>query len=160
MVVAQHQRNKLVADALISRGVPHFIPMLEVLTIVRGRHERAYRPLLKEYILFAMYSGWKELLSVRGVAGMLFNCDGWPAQVLPVEVERLQAMCPDGIATTEAAVVLGFHYGQKVSPKEGLFAGHVGRYFGEAKDGKDIALFALFGRESKAFFGKGDLLAV
>lgn len=160
VLVVQQQRHKLLAEALTSRGVGYFIPVVEELTISRGRHERAYKPLLGEYVLFAVSSIWKTLLSIRGVSGMLLNEAGYPAQVLPRELERLRLMCDGDILRPIVSKVVGeLEYGDRVKATSGPFQNHFGKYYGKTKRG-DAALFLLFGREQRVEFKRGDLIAV
>ena len=161
ILLSQHQRVKLVSEALTVLGVDHFIPLIESLKIVRGRHIRERRPLLGNYIPFAVDASWKSLMRLRGVAGIMLN-DCWlPAQVLQSEMERLHAMCDDSVYRSSVVEKHGFEYGQRVSPKEGPFAYHTGRYDGKANKRGDVAaLFQLFGREQRVVFKSGDLLAV
>lgn len=164
VIVAGYKQCKLVDEALTSRGVDHFIPVIETLSIVRGRHIREHRPLFGDYILTSINSNWKAWLSIRGVAGMLMNDLGFPAQVVPAEMERLRRACDGTVfraATAFDESISGFEYGQRVRPAstEHFFASQVGRYEGKSKRG-DTALFSLFGREQRVEFKNGDLLAV
>lgn len=118
------------------------------------------KPLLGEYVLFAVSSVWKTLLSIRGVSGMLLNEAGYPAQVLPRELERLRAMCDgDVLRVVEPDVKKEVKYGDPVKATSGPFANHFGRYLEKTKRG-DAALFFLFGREQRVEFKRGDLIAV
>lgn len=165
VLIARHQQTKLVGEALTIRGIDHFIPKIETLMIVRGRHVREQRPLLGDYIPFAVSSIWKSLSRIRGVSGILMNELYFPAQVLPSEMDRLHSMCNDAglynssITDTDGS---GFEYGQRVTPKsnDNPFAFHVGRYESKNKRGDQTALFSLFGREQRVVFKYGDLLAV
>jgi len=162
VLVVQPSRHSAVAEALTSRGVDHFIPAIEDLTIVRGRHQRAMRPLLGEYVLIAICSIWKSLIRIRGVSGILLNESGMPAQVLSHELQRLREMCPHDVfhvPVVEVEADVELQYGQNVRANYGPFANHVGKYWGKTKRG-DAALFFLFGREQRVEFKSGDLLAV
>lgn len=159
--MAQHQSYTAVGKSLLSFGVDYFIPMIETLTVVHGRRVREQRPLLGDYIPIAITGVWKSLLSVRGVRGILLNTDGLPAQVLPGEMNRLREMCnEDGVYQTTEEEAAGFSYGQRVTPKDGPFVYHVGRYDRRTKRGNDVALFCLFGGEKQVTFKCGELLAV
>jgi len=57
------------------------------------------------------------------------------------------------------SVVAGFNYGDKVIPKQGPLAGHVGTFDKSTQRG-DSALFVLFGREQRVMFKAGELVAV
>lgn len=161
VIIAQHQRNKLVSEALVNLGIEHFIPLIESLSIVRGRHVREQRPLLGEYIPIAINKDWKSLLRVRGVTGILLNELGFPAQVLPREMDRLHAMCDGGLYRSTNVEAGGFEYGQRVSPRDGPLSSQTGRYDGKVnRRGDNAALFLLFGVEKRIVFKAGDLLAV
>lgn len=82
---------------------------------------------------------------------------GYPAQVLPSELERLQSFYGTDVYRPVERITK-FDYGQRVTPKEGPFAYHVGRYEGKTKRG-DAALFQLFGQEQRVLFKKGSLIA-
>ena len=158
VLVAHHQRHRKVDKALDELGIDHFIPLIETLMISRGRHVRQMRPLLGDYILIAICSAWKSLLSIRDVRGIMLNDLGYPAQVLPYELDRMRSMC-DGNAYRSSVVEKGgFEYGQRVSPKAGPLAYHVGRYDKKTRRG-DSALFVLFGQEQRVLFKQGELLA-
>ncbi len=162
VLVAHYQQLKLVDESLTVYGVDHFIPKIETLLIVRGRHVREQRPLFGEYVLIAISSIWKSLIRIRGVSGILLNEVGMPAQVLAVEMEKLRAMC-DGDVYRSSVIDndgSGFEYGQKVTPREGPFVFHIGQYESRNKRGDLTAIFRMFGREQKVTFKSGDLLAV
>lgn len=156
------QNHKRVVEALIDRCYPHFVPLIEQLTIVRGRHERDFKPLLGEYIPIGVTATWKSLLSIRGVAGMLLNESGTPAQVLPREMERLRAMCDlDGKLKPEPLPPeYEFQYGESVRVRSGPFVGFTAKFDGKTKRGDLSAILVLFGKETSVVFKKGDLLAV
>lgn len=158
VLVAHHQRFKKVDEVLTERGIDHFIPLIETLMIRRGRHVRQMRPLLGDYILIAICSAWNSLLSIRDVRGIMLNELGYPAQVLPREMDRMREMCDLGVYHSSVVEESGFEYGQRVSPKTGPLAYHVGRYDKKTKRG-DSALFVLFGQEQRVIFKRGDLLA-
>jgi transcription antitermination factor NusG len=160
VLIARHQRQTVVSEALSARGVEHLIPMMEVLKIVRKRHVRDLRPLFGEYIPFAVSSVWKSLLGIRDVAGMLLNESGFPAQVLPLEVERLRELYRVNTVRQEKIQSGELMLGEFVIPRCGPFINFQGKYDGETKRGADVALFVLFGRETRVEFNKGDLLAV
>jgi transcription antitermination factor NusG len=159
-LVAHYQQVKLVGDALSLRGIDHFIPKIESLSVVRGRHLRELRPLLGEYIPVSIYCGWRELLRLRGVHGILLNESGFPAQILHRELEWLRGQCDNGIYRRSIPTERGFQYGQKVTPADGPLANRVGHYERCNRRGEDIALFLLFGSEKKVTFKSGELLAV
>lgn len=159
VIVANHKQTRRVGEALFSLGIEHFIPKIESLTIRNGRHERSMYPLLGDYILTAITSKWKIMLRIREVSGIIMNCDGFPAQVLPEELKRLHEMCDDAGIHHPVKYNGEFEYGQRVTPKTGPFAYHIGRYDKKTRRG-DSALFSLFGREQRVIFKKGDLLAV
>lgn len=160
IMTAQHQLFAQVTRSLTSYGVEHFIPMIESINVVRGRHVTEPKPLLGEYIPFAVSQIWKSLLSIRGVTGILLNESGQPAQVLPHELKRLRDMCDENGIYRSAKTIEGFTYGQRVTPKEGPFAYHVGRFESKNKRGDLAALFSLFGREQRVVFKPGDLIVV
>lgn len=159
VLVATPKRIAVVSDGLNALRVEHFIPVIEKIKIVRGRHVTEQTPLLGEYILTSICSRWRLLLGIKGVRGIILNELGYPAQVLPRELDRLRSMC-DGVVFREVKIApVEFEYGQKVMVKEGPFISHIGKYDHKAKDG-DVALFVLFGREQKLKFATGDLIAV
>jgi transcription antitermination factor NusG len=161
VLVAHHQQTKLVSVALTSKDIEYFIPKIESLTIVRGRHSRELRPMLGDYILVSICSIWKTMMGIRGVRGMIMNCDSLPAQVLPDEMKRMHDMCDDaGVYHSEIVEAGGFLYGQSVTPRDGPFLNFVGKYDSQNKRGELIADFTLFGRDQKVTFKNGDLLAV
>jgi transcription antitermination factor NusG len=161
VLVAQRQCLSLVGASLVSYGVEHFIPMVENLKIVRGRHVRDYEPILGDYILIAISSCWKELCSLRGVAGILIDSvSGMPAQVLPHEMERMRAMCNSDGVYSQPEKVFELTYGQRVKPKDGFFSKQVGIYEGRTKRGDHTALFCLFGKEQRVTFKSGDLIGL
>lgn len=159
VIVAEHRRVMLVDEALTVRGIDHFIPLEEKLQVIRGRHVREFQPFLGNYILIAISAAWSSLLSVRGVAGMLLNEIGIPAQVLPSEMERMRAMCDGNIVRASSQKIKnGFEYGERVTLESGPFAFHVGRYDRKTRRG-DAALFFMFGREQRVLFKAGELKA-
>jgi len=158
VLVSRHQRQKLVSEALTFRGIDHFIPLVETSIICNGRHVRQMRPLLGDYILIAICSLWKSLLNIRSVRGIMLNELGFPAQVLPREVERMRAMCDGDAYRSSVVEESGFCYGQRVSPKAGPLAYHVGRYDKKTRRG-DFAMFVLFGQEQRVIFKQGELEA-
>lgn len=159
VLVAQHQRVKLAQQSLVAQNVDHFIPLEENLCVVRGRHIRENKPMLGNYILIAVTEIWQSLMRMRGVAGILMSDDGFPAQVLPSEINYLRSICVNGVYRPRMIKSQrGFTYGQRVTPQHGPFAHHVGRYENPTKDG-DTALFMLFGYEQKVSFKPGNLVA-
>lgn len=161
VLVAQRHCVSSVDDILTQRGVDHFIPQIETLLIVHGRHVREQRPMLGDYIPIAIDAAWKSLIRLRGVAGILLNEIGFPAQVLPHEMNRLHAMCDDCVYRSTLQEDEGFAYGQRVTPRDGPFVYYTGRYDGKAnRRGDEAALFLCFGREQRVVFKSGELLAV
>lgn len=160
VLVAHHQQTKLVGEALSSKNIDHFIPKIESLSIKRGRHVRELRPMLGDYILVSISSIWKSMIRIRGVAGMIMNCEGFPAQVLSGELKRMHDMCDDAGVYHSEVVVDEFQYGQRVTPRDGPFINFVGTFDYKNKRGEDVARFTLFGHDQKVIFKNGDLLAV
>lgn len=160
VIVAKHQQTKQVADALCAIAVEYFIPKIETLRIIQGRHVRELRPMLGDYILTSIDAAWESLCDIRGVAGMLINSDGYPAQVMPGELKRMHDMCDDAGVYHSEIIWSGFQYGEKVTPKEGPFFGFTGSFDCHNKRGDQIASFTLFGREQSVTFKPGVLLAV
>lgn len=162
VLIAKHQQTKLVGEALSSVGIEHFIPKIEKLRIVHKRHVRELRPLLGDYVLTSINSNWKSMRRLRGVSGIIMNCDGFPAQVLITELKRLDDLCNEGVYHSPVIEDdgSGFEYGQRVTPTTGPFAYHVGRYESKNKRGDLTALFCLFGNDQKVKFRNGDLIAV
>ena len=100
------------------------------------------------------------MLRIRNVSGMIINCSGFPAQVLPSELNRMHEMCDESDVYHSAIIDNGgFEYGQNVIPKGGPFADHIGKFDSRNKRGDLVALFTLFGRDQKLTFRSGDLLA-
>lgn len=165
ILLAANQRTKLVAENLTARKVEHFIPQVEVTRVVAGRHHRTLRPLLGNYIPFIVDEFWKTVRHIRGVAGMLMALgedeeSESPALVRQYEIDSLRSLCDNDVLRPKLTKSQAeFVYGQRVSPKEGPFAYHVGRYDRKTRRG-DAAMFVLFGREQRIVFKKGDLLAV
>jgi transcription antitermination factor NusG len=159
VLVAQHQRSKLVGEELSVREVEHFIPLEEKLTITRGRRTRVFYPLLGDYILIAISSLWREVMSIKGVAGILLNELNYPAQVFPHEIDRMRSMCNNNVFIPMPDK-MEFQYGQRVTPKSNTnpFAFHVGRYDRKTRRG-DAANFSLFGREQCVIFRRGELIS-
>lgn len=117
--------------------------------------------MLGDYIPIAIDAAWKSLIRLRGVAGILLNEIGFPAQVLPHEMNRLHAMCDDCVYRSTLQEDEGFAYGQRVTPRDGPFVYYTGRYDGKAnRRGDEAALFLCFGREQRVVFKSGELLAV
>jgi transcription antitermination factor NusG len=159
VIVALHQCQRVVSDGLTARQIEHFIPMEKRWRVVRGRRSDVHYPLFGRYILTTICSAWREIKNMRGVAGMLCNEDGFPAQCLTHEVERIRKLCNNNVFIEEDnCKVAGFVYGQRVTPKSGPLAFHVGK-FDSVKRSSEAAIFNLFGREQKVVFRKGDLIA-
>jgi transcription antitermination factor NusG len=160
VLVAKHLQTDAVSEQLNMYGFEHFIPKIESLRIVKCRHVRELRPMLGDYILTSITSAWESLLSLKHVAGMILNADGYPAQVQPNELKRMHDMC-DAAGTYYSEIdTTGFQYGQYVRATEGPFINFTGTYDSKNKRGEDVALFILFGREQKVTFKPGGLLAV
>lgn len=150
----------MVEDGLNNFGVQNFIPLVEDTKIINGRHVRLRRPLLGRYILFTIVEHWPELLSLRGVAGILLTADNEPAVVVEKELSDIRSLCVGNIYCPRVVRSKnGFYYGQRVTPKEGPFAYHVGFFEGVKSRNREVALFKLFGREQKVTFKSGDLIA-
>ena len=160
VLVAQHpQKVGAVGIALQDLSIDHYIPIEEKTHIINGRRVDRRTPVLGEYVLVAITGKWRETLRIRGVSGMLMDCDDYPAQVLPHEMERLRAFYGNGIyRKPEKIIKSGFTYGEKVTPKSGPFALHTGKYDGKTRRG-DAAVFLLFGREQRVTFKQGELIA-
>lgn len=161
VIVAEQQQVLRVGRSLTEISYEHFLPLIEHLSISGGRHTREMKPLLGNYILVTICSAWCELLLLRGVLGFIKNADGYPARVNAREVTKLRELCPNNLFTYPIASSSGscFKYGQRVSPKEGPFAFHVGRYESRKGRYREVAVFKLFGREQKVTFKSGDLIA-
>jgi len=158
VLVAQRQKAAAVGKALNDKAVDNFIPLLETQQVVHGKRVLGTTPLLGDYILISVGSIWRSLLAIRGVSGILLNDLGFPAQVLPSEIEYLRALCVNGVYSPRAIKKRGFEFGDKVTPREGPLAFHVGKY---DKGGKrsDSAFFLIFGREQRVVFKAGELIA-
>lgn len=161
VLLAQHQRHKMVIEGLTDCQVQHFLPMVEDTIIINGRHVHKQRPLLGRYILFAINDIWKKLASLRGVSGMLLDADKlFPAQVEDAALDAIRSMCVDNVYSPCAVESRnGFFYGQRVTIETGPMAYHIGRYDGHASKNRDAALFNLFGREQRVTFKTGELIA-
>ena len=155
-LVVQPYAHRRVSKSLAALDVEHFIPMVEV---IRGhRRRRELHPLLGEYIPISITSIWRAVQRIRGVAGYLMNETDTPAPILPHELQRLRDACDGDVYRVATADKSGFYYGQKVTPVDGPFMHHVGRYDSATKRGES-ALFLLFGREQRVMFKRGALLA-
>lgn len=155
---ARPQRSAAVASALSEAEIEHFLPMIESCRVVRGRRVRSRHPLLGSYIPVAVRQGWEALIGLRDVVGWLLNESGHPAQVLSREIAFLRAMCDGDLFRMTPSESRRFSYGQKVSPKSGPLAFHVGRFDNKTRNGES-ALFMLFGREQRVVFKDGELAA-
>jgi transcription antitermination factor NusG len=158
VLVALHQCQRIVGESLAAKRIEHFIPMIERQRIVRGKCISVLHPLFGRYVLVTINSIWREMKSMRGVAGMLVNEKGFPAQVLPKEVERIRQLCPENVYKENVIQFTGFVYGQRVTPKTGPLAFHVGK-FDSSRSSGESAIFTLFGQEQKVIFRKGDLIS-
>ena len=161
VLLAQHQKQKLVASELTLARVQFFLPLIEYTSIINGRHIRKQRPLLGRYILFAINDLWERLARLRGVAGMMMDVDKlFPAKVCDSALDYIRSMCVNDVYCPRVVEGRkGFLYGQRVTPKEGPMAYHVGLYDGVRSRHREVALFNLFGREQRITFKAGDLVA-
>lgn len=162
VLLASNQRTKMVSENLTAENISHFIPMIEDTRIVSGRRCSVSRPLLGNYIPFIVDELWKSIRSIRGVVNILMSKDldggcGYPASVKQHEIDMLKAQCDVNDIMVEPKDQ--FMYGQRVSPRSGPFAYHVGRYEHKTRRG-DTAMFLLFGRDQKVEFQAGELVAV
>jgi transcription antitermination factor NusG len=159
VLVAEHQRVNLAQASLVSRNIDHFIPLKEIIRVVRGRRVREMRFFLGNYILIAITSSWRKLMHDRGVAGLLMNELGYPAQVLPRELAYLREICVNGVYRPRLDDCrFGFRRGDSVVASDGPFTGFVGR-FDDANEKRETAIFNLFGQETKVSFAPGKLIA-
>lgn len=165
VLVAQLQRTTLVGEQLTEQSVEHFIPKEEVTTIRGGRPRSHLRPMLGRYVLYVVSAGWKNILSLRGVAGILMATDYekeiiQPLIIDPKQLKILHSLCIDGIySKTVVDTKKGLVYGQTVTPHQGPFAYHIGKYDGLASHSREAAIFKCFGREQKIMFKTGILQA-
>lgn len=160
VLLSQHQKHKLVKDSLSDSGIHYFLPFIEDTQVVNGRHAHRMRPLLGRYVLFIINELWKNIPQLRGVAGLMMNVDkNYPAVVDDGALDAIRSMCIGDIYSPIAATKQGFFYGQRVTPKDGPLAYHVGRYDGGASKHRDAALFNIFGREQRVVFKAGELIA-
>lgn len=166
VLVAQPQRTTLVGEQLTEYAVKHFIPKEEVLTIKGGRPRFHLRPMLGRYVLYVVDHRWKYISSLRGVSGILMATDYEKEITQPLVIESRQfqtllELCTvDGIYSKRVnETKKGFVYGQRVTPSDGPFAYHIGRYDGVASRKREAAIFNCFGREQKIMFKAGQLLA-
>ena len=161
VILSQHQRHRLVVEGLTEFSVPYFLPMIEDTTIINGRHVHKQRPLLGRYILFVITDVWKNLLSIRGVRGMLLDVNKmFPAVVDDEALDDIRSMCINNVYSPRVVNARkGFVYGQRVTTETGPFAYHIGRYDGIHSRQREVALFNLFGREQKVAFKAGELIA-
>lgn len=157
-IIAHQACHAKIGDELKLLGVEYFRPVEEKLRVVCGRRVRHYHPILGNYLLLSVTLKWRSVFSIKGVLGWIMNESGWPAQVLPCELQRLRELCPDGVARKSDQVIAGFKYGDKVMPNDGPFHFHVGTYEGKTRRG-DAARFTLFGREQRVIFKPGTLVA-
>lgn len=163
VLVAEHQKQKLLQENLSAVGTEHFVPMVPGKGINRGgRHVQTYTPLLGRYVLFRIVGDlWKELVRLRGAAGILLTAESNPARVDSRVVEYLSEHCVNGIYQPKTSGTCnGFTYGQRVRPLVGPLAGHTGIFDGTIKRNREAALFFLFGRQQRIVFKHGELEAV
>jgi transcription antitermination factor NusG len=162
VIVAQPQRHRVVAENLTSLGNDHFIPMVETLSVVRGRHHRRKFPLFGRYVLVEITAHWRKLRRLQGVSGMLLDPCGQPSLIEPERLDYLRTFCdgnlfkPPGAEVVKPAALV---YGQHVSPKTGPFQDFIGTYDGLAPRKMEAAIFFMFGREQRVEFKRGDLIA-
>lgn len=165
VLIAQPQRTTLVGEQLTEHSVKHFIPKEEVVTIKGGRPRYHLRPMLGRYVLYVITRGWKNVLGLRGVSGIMMATDYekeiiQPLVIDPKQMETLRALCTDDIySKTVNETKRGFVYGQRVTPSDGPFAYHIGTYDGVASRHREVAVFNCFGREQKIMFKSGALQA-
>jgi transcription antitermination factor NusG len=160
VLLSEHQRQRLAKQSLTSAGVDHFMPMVEEVHVVSGRHVHRLNPLLGRYVLFAVDEFWKSVARLRGVAGLLLTAEYFPALVNVEQLEALRSMCVNGVYNKRVVETKrGLVYGQRVTPSTGPLYAHVGRYDGMASKHREAAVFTLFGRDQRLMFKAGDLLA-
>lgn len=123
---------------------------------INGRHSSRFVPVLGRYILFKIDEQWQRIQHLRGIDGVLLDVEDQPGLVLPNELSRLRYLCQENIVNKRK---IGFEYGDRVTPKSGPFAHFVGIFDGSLSKGREVAVFSLFGRESKVVFKRGDLIA-
>ncbi len=160
VALAQPQRHRLATDSLRELGVEYFLPKIERMAVVNGRHYRHKSPLLGRYIPFIITDYWRAILSLRGISGMLLNAEkDQPALVKEDQIEAIKAICVNGVYREPIVEAAPLVYGQRVTPKTGPLHSHVGRYDGRKGKKREAALFMLFGREQRITFKKGELVA-
>ena len=155
VIVAQQQRVNVAAQSLRESEFEFFLPKIEKVSVVNGRHRRMLVPLFGRYILVCLNAAWRELVRLRGVASMMLTNNGDPVRVLQYELDNLRSLCPNGVMR-QVTSDSGFIRGQLVTTHQGAFAERVMRYEKQDRHG-DMAIFSLFGREQRVVFKQGEL---
>ncbi len=161
VAVAEPQRYRVAQESLSASSFETFTPIIEHLSIVRGRHVRHKTPMFGRYILVVINDTWKAILALRGISGMLLTADNKPALVDAKEIEAVRAICVNGVYRNPEIQTDGMlRYGQRVRTKaDGPFAWQVGTYDGRVGRKKEAAIFYLFGRDQRVVFKRGQLIA-
>lgn len=151
--------SKAIAN-LSEAGFECFHPQTRKSTVKHGKRVQMIRPLFPRYLIVRLQGAMGDLFRVRDVKGAILTPDKQFREISDGTIAHLQTFS-DEFGFYDADVSCGptgLQYGQKVTPKDGVWFGHFGSYDSAYKN-REFALFSLFGREARVSFKQGDLLA-
>jgi transcriptional antiterminator RfaH len=155
------QQEARTTDRLIALGFEVFFPKLKKLIISRGRRRIKIEPVFPTYLIVKQTDDSDQLHDIndtKGVITVLMTANHTPAKLRDESIKAIRAECTRDdvmIASSEAP----FRTGERVRPKSGPFAAHVGIFQSMDSRNRVTALFTLLGRETVVFFESGDLVA-
>lgn len=148
---------------LRKRDFRPFNPRIRETSIERGRKKLKLSQYISGYIFVLMDAGrepWWKVNSTPGIRQLMLTADGRLARIPAATMEPLLALAPDGYLDEEAADEILLAPGELIKAKEGPFAGHNGEIEAVRRtlsDMRVIALFRLFGRETRVEMAAADV---
>jgi len=158
VAVAEPQRHRIAIESLTASNIETFVPLSEHMTIVRGRHVRERSPMFGRYLIFSVNELWATVATMRGIASLLMTASNAPAVIQQSVIDALRSHCTNNIYREPKGAMKSLAYGQRVTPRAGPLAKHIGTYDGVTRK-REAAIFLLFGQEQRVLFKRGDLLA-
>lgn len=158
VALTEPKAEPLASHSAERRGFTAFWPRIKRTISRRGRRSAVIDSLFPGYLFLYVTDTWREVLSLRGVRGVIM-ADERPIAVSDAVVDGVKSRC-DGLGFYRGYQLERFKVGDRVTPQRGPLMSLTGTYAASPHDGVEVALFELLGAKARPVeFTHGVLVA-
>lgn len=160
VAVTGSQQERTALKHVERQGHTCWLPQFKDVIVQHGCARTKVSPLFPRYLFVLVQGAWRSLLGTRGVVGLIMN-DNHPSLLKNEVIERIRQECDDDgcLILPKPKSLQPLQPGQPVTPRSGHFLYSIGVYQGTTAQHREIALFSLFGRQTRVEFKRGELVA-